>query len=94
MLIPAISRRSALLLGAVSLLLVVALLHAGVRNQPAYLSWATPASSAIPAPLVHADKTVRRRVKKLVNMCDAEDPFELEYGRTNLRLSRGYEGAL
>lgn len=24
--------------------------------------------------------------------CEAEDAFEREYGRTNLRLARGYEG--
>ena len=89
---PTISRRSGILLGALSLLVVIAVLHAGARNHPAYLSW-PPASDVKNVPLVHKDEAVRRRFDALVNLCAADDPFELEYGRTNLRLSRGYEGA-
>ena len=35
---------------------------------------------------------VRKNVERLVDVCKAEDAFEVEYGRTNLRLTRGYEG--
>jgi hypothetical protein len=32
------------------------------------------------------------RVRRLESQCNLQDPFEREYGRTNLRTSRAYEG--
>ncbi|EIW70457.1 hypothetical protein TREMEDRAFT_73476 [Tremella mesenterica DSM 1558] len=37
---------------------------------------------------------VRQRVERLRRTCSQPDPFEKEYGRANLRLSRAYEGSL
>ncbi|KAE8537735.1 hypothetical protein D1P53_005791 [Cryptococcus gattii VGV] len=39
------------------------------------------------------DKKIRERVERMKGYCEAEDAFEREYGRTNLRLARGYEGS-
>lgn len=39
------------------------------------------------------NRSVRRRTNALRAQCAKEDTFELMYGRTNIRLSRGYEGA-
>ncbi|OXG24589.1 hypothetical protein C366_00118 [Cryptococcus neoformans Tu401-1] len=39
------------------------------------------------------DKGIRQRVDKIREYCEAEDAFEREYGRTNLRLTRAYEGS-
>jgi hypothetical protein len=39
-------------------------------------------------------RATRRRVRALRAKCDQPDLFETMYGRTNIRMSRGYEGAL
>lgn len=33
-------------------------------------------------------------IKQLDALCQADDPFEIEYGRTNIRMTRAYEGRL
>ena len=49
-----------------------------LHTQPDRLPFLSPASHA---PRSRLDQT-----------CSEQDPFEVEYGRTNLRLSRAYEG--
>lgn len=44
--------------------------------------------------LAQSDPGVRRRIKRMKGLCKADNVFEAEYGRTNLRMSRGYEGML
>lgn len=38
------------------------------------------------------DGDVAQRVTRMRAICSVENPFEREYGRRNLRRSRGYEG--
>ncbi|OCF40181.1 hypothetical protein I317_06005 [Kwoniella heveanensis CBS 569] len=47
----------------------------------------------LPLGLETEDYRVRDRVERMRGFCEAEDPFEREYGRTNLRLTRAYEGS-
>jgi hypothetical protein len=37
---------------------------------------------------------VQQRLNRFKNTCEEDDTFEKEYGRTNLRMSRAYEGTL
>ncbi|WWC93165.1 uncharacterized protein L201_008133 [Kwoniella dendrophila CBS 6074] len=39
------------------------------------------------------DLGVRGRVERMRSYCEREDPFEKEYGRTNIRMTRAYEGS-
>jgi hypothetical protein len=47
---------------------------------------------ASPKQAVNVDKATLARIEKLTQYCRQDDEFENEYGRTNLRLSRAYEG--
>ena len=37
---------------------------------------------------------VDRRLMAMQRHCEEQDPFDIEYGRTNVRMSRAYEGRL
>jgi hypothetical protein len=76
----------ALLLGVATLLFVHNALDPsglGVPQQPVVLEGGR---------FHDKDPKVVQRTEKMASFCSAEDPFEKEFGRTNLRLSRGYEG--
>lgn len=76
----------ALLLGVATLLFVHNALDPsglGVPQQPVVLEGGR---------FHDRDPKVVQRTEKMASFCSAEDPFEKEFGRTNLRLSRGYEG--
>lgn len=92
------SRRSHVYLAIVLLLALVLFLHAHPHPQSYFLSG--PISKLkVQFGLYNAsdglekkDKRIRERVERMKGYCEAEDAFEREYGRTNLRLARGYEG--
>jgi hypothetical protein len=46
-----------------------------------------------PSPPATTDPAVSKNLRVLRSQCNAPDPFELTYGRTNLRMTRAYEGA-
>lgn len=49
-------------------------------------------STSTASGLEATDAGVRKRIARMRKVCAVENQFEREYGRTNLRLSRGYEG--
>lgn len=69
------------------------LLHLAYRS-PGGLSFLPSAQSPGVAPddLAASDVDVKRRVARMRKVCAAQNTFTREYGRANLRLSRGYEG--
>ncbi|ADV20148.1 hypothetical protein I305_01227 [Cryptococcus gattii E566] len=93
------SRRPHVFLAIVLSLALVLFLHAHPHPQSYFLSG--PISKLkVQFGLYNAsdglekkDKRIRERVERMKGYCEAEDAFEREYGRTNLRLSRGYEGS-
>ncbi|KGB74594.1 hypothetical protein I307_02196 [Cryptococcus deuterogattii 99/473] len=93
------SRRSYVFLATVLSLALVLFLHAHPQPQLYFLSG--PISKLkVQFGLYNAsdglekkDKKIRERVERMKGYCEAEDAFEREYGRTNLRLARGYEGS-
>lgn len=84
------SRRIHVLLAVITCLILGFILH---------FTYQLGASVTVPRPetaskgaLPHTDHRVQARVDRLRGICVEDDPFEREYGRTNLRMSRGYEG--
>ncbi|EAL23460.1 hypothetical protein CNBA1100 [Cryptococcus deneoformans B-3501A] len=92
-------RRSHILLAALLSLVLVLFLHTHHHPQSHFLSG--PISKlkvqfglySSSDGLETKDKGIRKRIDKIRGYCEAEDAFEREYGRTNLRLSRAYEGS-
>lgn len=92
------SRRPHVFLAIVLSLALVLFLHAHPHPQSYFLSG--PISKLkVQFGLYNAsdglekkDKRIRERVERMKGYCEVEDAFEREYGRTNLRLARGYEG--
>ncbi|KAL0250672.1 hypothetical protein I308_102855 [Cryptococcus tetragattii IND107] len=93
------SRRPHVFLAIVLSLALVLFLHAHPHPQSYFLSG--PISKLkVQFGLYNAsdglekkDKRIRERVERMKGYCEVEDAFEREYGRTNLRLARGYEGS-
>lgn len=82
MLAPPSARRPYVLALVVSFLVVVLLL---LHHNSDYIPFPSARRPAIldSQDLPHLDK-----------LCSLPDPFEVEYGRTNIRLTRAYEGKL
>ncbi|WVQ77182.1 hypothetical protein IAR50_006865 [Cryptococcus sp. DSM 104548] len=94
MLIPIVPRRPHLFGGALLALACLLVLHqtytphgvlsASFPKQHSY----TPTHG-----LETSNQDIRQRLARMRDVCEAENPFEREYGRANLRLSRAYEGS-
>ena len=63
------------------------------RDNLASLPWLPP-SELTSSGHDGGDWDVARRVAQMWGNCTAADNFEVEYGKTNLRMSRAYEGVL
>jgi hypothetical protein len=90
------SKRPHLLLGLLTGIAALFFLHNIYQPRPSFLPvpfWnsKTVVDDALLG-LEAQDYRVRDRVRRVRDFCDADDPFEAEYGRTNLRMSRAYEG--
>lgn len=94
MYIPAASRRPLAFAGlalAITFLLFIGHSHytdPGISYTP---TWATTQNATAPLELSSGAK---HRLAHLRKTCSRPDPFEAQYGRANLRMTRGYEGSL
>lgn len=94
MIFPVVSltKRTILIFGFVATIAALVLTHTAVQTRPGFLSWDETPETDISSDIVLEDPEVHQRVERLRQECLSQDPFEKEYGRTNLRLSRAYEG--
>lgn len=98
MALPPTSRRPVIFVAvalAVTLLLYVT--HRQYNSDSAYVPWQRgPDGDETPeigTEVQNLSAHVQRRINHLRTECQGRDPFEEQYGRTNLRMTRGYEGA-
>ena len=84
------SRRYNLLFGLVFVLVLIFALHQTHRLRYSFISFLR----SRPSKSMAVDYRVQARVDRVREICVEEDPFEREYGRMNLRMSRAYEGEL
>ncbi|WVQ96344.1 hypothetical protein IAU59_003448 [Kwoniella sp. CBS 9459] len=93
------SRRPHLFLGVLAGVALILLLHNVYTPRASLIPFVSrpirpsDTDEAAVQGLESEDYRVRNRVERMRGFCEAEDPFEREYGRTNLRLSRAYEGS-
>ncbi|WWC65517.1 uncharacterized protein I303_108135 [Kwoniella dejecticola CBS 10117] len=91
------SRRPHLFLGVLSLialwLFVQNSYHPGSALLKPSFPYSHPEEPNEYAGLEAEDLGVRSRVERLRSVCQGENAFEREYGRTNIRMSRAYEGS-
>ncbi|WRT69354.1 uncharacterized protein IL334_006338 [Kwoniella shivajii] len=92
------SRRPHVFIAALSIVALVLFLHN--TQQTGLSSWSSPLFGSHPTTsslenvgLEAEDHVVRGRVSRMKTFCEKENPFEKEYGRTNIRLTRAYEGS-
>lgn len=87
------SRRLPIFLAFLSTIATVVLLYRFNRPRQNLIPFLSSATSTGSLDGTHeGDYRVRARVERLRLLCGTDDPFEREYGRANLRMSRGYEG--
>lgn len=94
------SRRSQLVAACGVLLSALLLLHVAVnRDEAGYRQlwpseWATVSSASIEPATTWGvdDPALLSKLREVDGRCSERDDFEHWYGRTNLRMSRGYEG--
>lgn len=78
-----LGRRPYVLVLVISFVLVILLL---LHHNSDYIPFPPQRPIALDSP--------RLDLPQLDSLCSAPDPFEVEYGRTNIRLTRAYEGTL
>ena len=82
------TKRALLIFGSLTIIAALLLVHTATQLE--YFSW-NP-SPGLGSTAAHDNPYIRRRVDTLRRHCKAPNSLETEYGRTNLRLSRAYEG--
>ncbi|WWC95233.1 hypothetical protein V866_002091 [Kwoniella sp. B9012] len=92
------SRRPHLFLALLSSIALVLFLHNSYHPHYAMIKPPSLFQSDSDKPKAYTgleadDLNVRRRVERMRGYCEGEDPFEKEYGRTNIRMTRAYEGS-
>ncbi|WVQ82440.1 hypothetical protein IAT38_004568 [Cryptococcus sp. DSM 104549] len=95
--LPPSSRRPHIFLGLLSGIALL-FLHNIHQPRPSLIpnpfSRSRPQSASVGGNGLEAeDYRVRGRVERMQGFCEEQDPFEREYGRANLRLTRAYEGS-
>ncbi len=87
------SRRVNFLLASLSIIALLVILHQTYQRRLSLFPLSSSASTSSSTHQVeYDDYAVQSRVERLRAICGEEDPFEREYGRANLRMSRAYEG--
>ncbi|ODO08911.1 hypothetical protein L198_00650 [Cryptococcus wingfieldii CBS 7118] len=96
MIIPIAPRRPHFLGGVLLALAFLLILHQ-TYTPHGVLSSSFPRTKQHPHTLPHGlekgNNEILQRLSHMRDVCEGEDPFDREYGRANLRLSRAYEGS-
>ncbi|WWD15584.1 hypothetical protein CI109_100006 [Kwoniella shandongensis] len=94
------SRRPHALLALLSGIVLILYLHNTHQPRPSFIPnpfWGSPSTSTSGkggiVGLEEDDYRVRDRIERMRGYCEIDGELEKEYGRTNLRLSRAYEGS-
>ena len=89
-------RRSLLFIITLLIIPIILLLHVVYEPQSSLVSfvWSSKSRAELKNTELMGYGSFPARVDRLRALCDEEDPFEPEYGRANLRMSRAYEGQI
>ncbi|BEJ13252.1 hypothetical protein CspHIS471_0304260 [Cutaneotrichosporon sp. HIS471] len=87
-------RRPLLIAGFATLLFIFFLAHSwGSETIASYVPWRDQ-NPELASDVQVLNSDTQRRLDRLRKECQGPDPFEAQYSRANLRMTRGYEGSL